>query len=253
VLATLHSWGSNMWLHPHIHCVVTGGGLADDETHWNHCPNGWLLDVYELSREFQKRFLRLLKRRRKSFVSAPADLNALIAAEEQRDWVVYYKPPARDAGQVVNYLARYAFRTAIGNRHILKVGADGVVIDCKNYRKKDDKSIPGHTQLPMSRVEFIRRFMLHILPDSFKRIRCYGIWAGSCKKRKLAAARKHLPEPLVLKHPGEPAEDKPAEIPDRCICPKYGGLLRPGKHIIPVRTAPVVMPFRAREGNSHAA
>ncbi len=64
VLAALHSWGSNMWLHPHIHCVVTGGGLAADEKHWNHCPEGWLLDVYELSREFRKRFLRLLKRRR---------------------------------------------------------------------------------------------------------------------------------------------------------------------------------------------
>lgn len=253
VLAALHSWGSNLWLHPHIHCVVTGGGLADDEASWTHCPKGWLLDVREMSCEFRKRFLRLLKRRRGQFASAPVDLDALISTEAQRDWVVYCKPPARDAEQVVGYLSGYAFRTAIANKRILEVSGNQVIIDCKNYRKADSNGMPKHVQVPMDGVEFIRRFMLHILPDSFKRIRCYGIWAGSCKDRKLEAARKYLPEPLALEVPEVPVEEKPAEIPEQFICPKCGGHLRPGKHIMPVHTGPIVMPFRATEGDCHAA
>jgi hypothetical protein len=120
-------------------------------------------------------------------------------------------------------------------------------------RKEDSNGIPEHIQVPMSGLEFIRRFMLHILPDSFKRIRCYGIWAGSCKERKLAAARKYLPEPLVLEAPEAPAEDKPPEIPDRYICPQCGGLLRPGRELKPERSPPIVMPFQGQEGHSHAA
>ncbi len=253
VLAALHSWGSNMWLHPHIHCIVTGGGLADDEKRWNHCPQDWLLDVFELSSEFQKRFLRVLKRRRHHFTAAPVDIDALIDTEAGRDWVVYCKPPTGDTEQTVGYLAKYAFRTAIGNRRILDVGAGKVTIDCKNYRRETGTGVPGHEPVIMTGIEFIRRFMLHILPDSFKRIRCYGIWAASCKERKLAAARKYLPEPLVLKPPGESAAPETPEIPDQYLCPHCGTRLRPGRHIMPVRTAPVVMPFRAEGGHSHAA
>ncbi|MDT8392083.1 MAG: transposase [Lentisphaeria bacterium] len=141
----------------------------------------------------------------------------------------------------------------LGNKRILDVSGGNVVIDCKNYRKEDDKGIPEHIRIPISGIEFIRRFMLHILPDSFKRIRCYGIWAASCKERKLAAARRYLPEPLVLESPDTPSALETPDIPDRFICPHCGVRLRPGKHIIPARAAPVVVPFQGQEGHSHAA
>ncbi len=256
ILAALHTWGSGLWLHPHIHCVVTGGGLSADGKRWAASPRDWLLDVHDLSAEFQKRVLRLLKRRRQAFAGAPVDLDALLASEGERDWVAHCKPPSDGPAQTVSYLAGYAYRTAIGNGRILAVDDGGVEIDCKNYRDAEGDAPPEHTRLRLDGGEFIRRFMLHILPDSFKRIRFYGIWAGGPDNPRLAAARRLLPAPFVLEAP-PPAPDRStdaSEFQNPAVCPHCGGRMRETIHLLPERAPPTVMPFRAQqEGHRHAA
>ncbi len=248
VFAALHTWGQTLWLHPHIHALVTGGGLSKDESSWLPSPPDFLFDVYEMSEEFRKRFCRLLKRHADKFASAPEDAASLAARERERDWVVYCKKPVTGAAQIVEYLSRYSHRTAIADRRILDVGEHSVTFSWKDYRHADGDGPAPKRDMTVSGIEFIRRFMQHILPDSFKRIRSYGIYAGNCRRRKVAICRNLLGS--------IEQETTRKERPDVCDelprCPKCETILERVEKLPAERAPPVVMPLE-KGYCSHAA
>src|SRR5262249_18870880 len=178
-LAVLHTWGQNLHLHPHLHCVVPGGGLAPDGSRWVSCRPGFFLPVRVLSRLFRGQFLAFLEDafrqnqlRLHGQLEGVADVRAFPRlAEELRaeEWVVYAKPPFGGPEQVLTYLARYTHRVAISKHRLVKVENDRVFFHDKDYA--DD-----NTQKTMSleAVEFIRRFLQHVVPSGFVRIRHFG-------------------------------------------------------------------------------
>jgi hypothetical protein len=200
IVAVLHTWGQSMVLHPHVHCIVTGGGLTL-EGEWVASPDSFLFDVRECAAEFQKRFCRLLRRRFGKMAFAGKSANyadrdtflALLAEEEERGWIVYTQPPAAGEANVLRYLSRYVHRVAISNRRITDIADDGTVtFDYKDYRDKDANDVPKHKEMPLSADDFIGRFMRHVLPENFRRIRGYGIQAPAQKVAKLKKARAAL-------------------------------------------------------------
>jgi hypothetical protein len=199
----LHSWGQNLLFHPHIHCVVTGGGVSPDRTRWVSCKPGFFLPVEVLSQLFRRLFLETLEEayRNKllSFpgaiesLQAPAAFRKLISSLKHIDWVVYAKAPFGGPQRVVEYLGRYTHRVAIDNRRILNVTEHEVTFQYKQYR-----SAEAHKSRTMTvdADEFIRRFLLHSLPPGLPRIRHYGLFAGRTKKQNLALCRELLSVPL---------------------------------------------------------
>lgn len=195
----LHSWGQNLLFHPHIHCVVTGGGIHAGRTRWMSCKPGFFLPVRVLSRLFRSLFLQQLEDAYRdnllSFpgaienLQAPAAFRKLISSLKQIDWIVYSKPPFGGPQRVVEYLGRYTHRVAIDNRRILNVADGKVTFQYKQYRSAD-----AHKSRTMTveADEFIRRFLLHSLPPGLPRIRHYGLFAGRTKKRNLALCRELL-------------------------------------------------------------
>jgi hypothetical protein len=202
IIAVLHSWGQTMMLHPHIHCIVTGGGLSIDGSGWVRNPSdSFLFDVHECSNEFRKRFCRQLRRGHGEMTfsgdtAAYACVDAFagfIAEQEARDWVVYTQPPAAGEAVALRYLSRYVHRVAISNSRILDLSADGMVtFDYKDYATVDAAGVPVHKRMTLSAVEFIGRFLRHVLPDNFRRIRHYGILAPAGKADRLARIRQML-------------------------------------------------------------
>ena len=210
IVAVLHTWGQSMILHPHVHCIVTGGGLSPEGKWVASLSDTFLFDVHECSNEFQKRFCRLMRRRHDKMTFAGKSAKyanretflKLLAKEEERDWNVYTKPPSSGEANVLRYLSRYVHKVAISNSRIEDVSDDGMVtFDYKNYRREDAEGLPVHKKMELPAVDFIGRFLRHILPENFRRIRGYGILAPSCKKAKLKLARASLnaAEPDVLK------------------------------------------------------
>jgi len=197
--SVLHSWGQNLLFHPHIHCVVTGGGISADRTRWVSCKPGFFLPVRVLSRLFRRLFLTALEDAYRenllSFpgaieeIQAPAAFGKLISSLKHTEWVVYSKPPFGGPQRVVEYLGRYTHRVAIDNRRILNVSAGNVTFQYKQYRSAD-----AHKSRTMTveADEFIRRVLLHSLPPGLPRIRHYGLFAGRTKKQNLALCRKLL-------------------------------------------------------------
>lgn len=196
-LTVLHTWGQNLHHHPHLHCVVPGGGLSPDGSRWIPCRNGFFLPVRVLSRLFRKKFLALIEEiyaqgkltlcgRLLHLRDRPA-WEATMAPLRKREWVVYSKPPFGGARQVLKYLARYTHRVAISNQRILSI-ADGHV----RFRWKDYAH--GHKQrvMTLEAGEFIRRFLLHVIPRGFVRVRHYGFLANRLRKAKLELAHRLL-------------------------------------------------------------
>ena len=204
-LAVLHSWGQNLHLHPHIHCVVPGGGISPDHSRWIPCRRyrkSFFLPGQVLSRCFRKRFLLHL---RKSFqqgklqfhgelewLAQPAAFGALCQKAEGVDWVVYVKPPFGGPAQVLKYLARYTHRVAISNRRLLSMENGRVTFEWKDYAD-------GHRTkvMTLEAVEFIRRFLLHVLPSGFVHIRHFGFLANRRRRAILALCRSLLAVPPV--------------------------------------------------------
>ncbi|MCL2249239.1 MAG: IS91 family transposase [Oscillospiraceae bacterium] len=174
VTTVLHTWGQNLMYHPHIHCIVTGGGLTK-ESNWNNSRKNFFLPVKVLSRKFKGKFLFLLKQARLPF-------NSTLYRNE---WVVYCKPPFKSASKVIEYLGRYTHRVAISNYRILSLKDGKVTFSLRDYRDNNKKK----TMIIMA-TEFIRRFMLHILPSGFRKIRHYGILASRNKNKKISLCRK---------------------------------------------------------------
>jgi len=234
-LAVLHSWGQNLHLHPHIHCVVPGGGISPDNARWIACRKSFFLPVAVLSCLFRKKFLIYL---RKAFqkgklhfrgelesLAQPAAFEALCQKADQVNWVVYAKPPFGGPEQVLKYLARYTHRVAISNRRLLSLADGHVTFEWKDYA--DGNQIKTMT---LDAVEFIRRFLLHVLPSGFVHIRHFGFLANRSRKAKLALCQSLLPVPQVVNQASADATADRAPTPEqplshRCPVCKTGRLI----------------------------
>ena len=176
----LHTWGQNLCFHPHIHCIVPAGGLTTD-LKWKDSKKKFFLPVKVLSRKFRGKFLALLKSLNFKF----ANLNIIIDSCYKKEWIVYCKPPFKSSAHVIEYLSRYTHRVAISNSRICKLENDNVIFNWRDY--KDSSKIKTMT---LTAIEFIRRFLLHILPSGFMKIRHYGILGNRNRNKKLVLCKK---------------------------------------------------------------
>jgi Putative transposase/Transposase zinc-binding domain len=200
-LAVLHTWGQNLHLHPHLHCVVPGGGINDDGTRWVACrKSSFFLPVQVLGCRFRNVFLTYLReafRKGKlqfhgemACLARPGAFEALCRQAGRIKWVVFAKPPFGGPEQVLKYLARYTHRVAISNRRLLSMENGRVTFEWKDYAGGNKTGT-----MTLDAVEFIRRFLLHILPGGFVRIRQFGFLANRARKKKLALCRTLLGSP----------------------------------------------------------
>jgi len=215
--AVLHTWGQNLLHHPHLHCVVTGGGLSPEGSRWIPCRNGFFLSVRVLARLFRGLFLKYLQQAFDSgkleFFSSleslrdrPAFLRYL-ARTRKADWVVYAKPPFGGPEQVLQYVGRYTHRVAISNHRLLDIQDRQVRFRWKDYRDGNQQKT-----MALTAEEFIRRFLLHVLPDGFQRIRYYGLLGNRHRQQKLACCRQLL---------GMSPSETPAAEPSRDYRDRY--------------------------------
>ena len=231
LLAVLHTWGQNLHHHPHVHCVVPGGGPSLDGTRWVGCRPGFFLPIRVLSRLFRRLFLDALRGAfevggLKFFgdlagLAEPDAFTAKLRAVRQIEWVVYAKPPFGGPAQVLAYLSRYTHRVAIANSRISEITAQSVSFRWKDYRHHGKTKV-----MTLDADEFIRRFLQHTLPDAFHRIRHYGFLANGQRAAKIARCRELLavpsPEPqttadaVAIGSPGVPPSD---------TCPCCGGTM----------------------------
>ncbi|MGV1015615.1 MAG: IS91 family transposase, partial [Methyloceanibacter sp.] len=195
----LHTWGSALTHHPHVHGIVPGGGLAPDGTRWIACRPGFFLPVRVLSRLFRRRFLEELQRLHDggklrffgehAALAEPAAFKDWLAPLRKCEWVVYAKRPFAGPQAVLAYLSRYTHRVAISNSRLLAMDERGVTFRWKDYRAKGKTR---HKAMTLSPQEFMRRFLLHVLPGGFHRIRHYGLLANSSRRDNLALTRELL-------------------------------------------------------------
>jgi hypothetical protein len=221
VLAVLHTWGQNLALHPHVHCVVTGGGLAPDESRWIAGRDDFFLPVRVLSRVFRGKFLAGLRaafqRGRLRFpghlaaLARPRRFHRLLAETVRTEWVVYAKPPFQGRAEtVLKYLARYTHRAAISNRRLISL-VDGRV----TFRWKDYAHGGRQGTMTLAAVEFVRRFLMHVLPTGFVRVRHYGLLANRHRQEKLARCRELLGMAVTPQAETAPADRDPIPPPGR--------------------------------------
>lgn len=194
----LHTWGQNLLFHPHVHCVVTGGGLSPDGD-WMDCRPNFFLSVRVLSRLFRRLFLEALER---AYTNGDLQFHGQLAALRNREafqshldkarqceWVVYAKPPFGGASQVIEYLARYTHRVALSNQRLLAFQKDHVTFQFKDYRSGEPQR---SRQMTLAADEFVRRFLLHVIPPGFQRIRHYGLLTNRYRAANLAHCRELL-------------------------------------------------------------
>jgi hypothetical protein len=230
-LAVLHTWGQNLQHHPHVHCVVPGGGLSPDGSRWVACPPGFFLPVPVLSPVFRGKFLALLRKAfdqgKLSFhgklrgLADPGAFGRRLTASARTKWVVHAKPPMGGPKQVLKYLARYTHRVAISNRRLVAMEDGEVKFHWKDYARGG-----GQKTMTLKATEFIRRFLLHVLPSGFVRIRHYGFLANRVCQEKLALCRALLgvettPAPVASEPIAEPKETV-EEVPAANVCPSCG-------------------------------
>jgi hypothetical protein len=197
VLAVLHTWSQNLSHHPHLHCLVPAGGLAFDNSRWVATRRGFFLPVHALSRMFRGKLLAFLKQsyRRKGLcfpgrlaeLSSPRAFHSLLHTLRRREWVVYSKPPFGGPEQVLKYLARYTHRVAISNGRLLSLDNGQV-----RFRWRDSRHNNRSSVMTLDAVEFIRRFLLHVLPSGFVKIRHFGLLANRSRRQALALCQLHL-------------------------------------------------------------
>ncbi len=225
--AVLHTWGSALTHHPHVHMIVPGGGISLDGQRWVSCRPGFFLPVRVLSRLFRRRFLNKLmaaqEAGRLQFFGAHvalAERNAFaayLAPSRKAEWVVYAKRPFGGPQAVLAYLSRYTHRVAIANSRLISFDDKGVTFRWKDYRAKGRQRAKLMTLAP---DEFIRRFLIHVLPTGFHRIRHYGLFAASNRVENLAQARQLLNKPARPNDTAtvdSPNADKPP-LSHRCPC-----------------------------------
>jgi hypothetical protein len=229
----LHTWGSALTHHPHVHGIVPGGGLSPDGERWVTCKPGFFLPVRVLSRLFRRRFLEELAKAYRAGqlqffgeYAALADATAFaywLAPMRKCEWVVYAKRPFAGPAAVLAYLSRYTHRVAISNRRLVALNERGVTFRWKDYRAKGSTR---NKTMTLGTDEFMRRFLLHVLPRGFHRIRHYGLIANGERRDNLERAR----ELLQVEAPGAQTEpqndDRPADSgPPTFACPDCGAAM----------------------------
>jgi hypothetical protein len=245
LIAILHTWGQNLLLHPHVHCVVPAGGISPDRQHWVSSHYRFFLPVKALRRVFRGKFidgLKRLYRRKKLGHAGPAAVFSerkqfakLVGRLRRQDWVVYAKPAFGGPQQVLGYLGRYTHRVAISNHRLLAFDGERVTFRWRDYAHGNQPRV-----MTLDAIEFLRRFFLHILPKGFVRIRHFGFLANCFRTARLSLCRQLLkvvaPEPIPLATP-EPAFTS--------HCPRCGALL-----IILTRFTPQELSFRCKPFDS---
>jgi len=196
-ITILHTWSQTLIDHPHLHCIVTGGGLSPDGKKWIPCKKDFFIPVKVISRLFRGKFLAYLKEaKEKGKLVFPGNIahlkkdhsfKAMLDDLYDQEWVVYCKPPFSSAETVMDYLGRYTHRVAISNDRLIRMQEDQITF---RYRNRNDNN--ALKSMTLDAFEFIRRFLLHILPDGFMKIRYYGILSHRNRKRKLALCKKLL-------------------------------------------------------------
>ena len=231
--AVLHTCGSAFTHHPHVHCIVPGGGLSPDGQRWISCRPRFFLPVRVLSRLFRRLFLERLAEahaeRRLAFFGEFAGLadraafTAHLAPLRRAEWVVYAKRPFAGPEQVLAYLARYTHRVAISSSRLVSLDDRGVTFRWKDYRQDGEARRKLMTLAP---GEFIRRFLIHVLPSGFHRIRHFGLFANTGRAANLAKARALLQAPPPTPAPAEPSVEQEADVKPANACPCCGGRMR---------------------------
>jgi ribosomal protein L37AE/L43A len=232
VLEVLHTWGQNLALHPHVHCVVTGGGLSLDESRWIAGRDDYFLPVPILRCVFRGKFLsglrtafqkgRLRFPGRLAALARPARFHRLLDETVRTEWVVYAKPPTKGPATVLKYLARYTHKTAISNSRLVSLTDDQVTFGWKDYAHGGRRGT-----MTLEAVEFVRRFLMHVLPTGFVRVRHYGLLANRHRQEKLARCRELLG--MAVPPQGDPAPTNPipplsqeATVTPTRVCPRCG-------------------------------
>lgn len=231
--SVLHTWGSAMTHHPHVHVIVPGGGLSADGTQWIACRSGFFLPVKVLSKLFRRLFveglIRLHKAGKLRFfgdlakLADPGIFAIHLAPLRKINWVVYAKPPFGGPEAVLAYLSRYTHRVAISNHRLVSADASTVAFRWKDYRiKKGDRM----KVMRLTTDEFIRRFLIHVLPSGFHRIRHTGFLANGIRRDRIAKIRCLLDaEPELTQMPDETANTEPDDLRPHQPCPKCGGAM----------------------------
>jgi hypothetical protein len=250
-IAVLHTWGQNLLHHPHLHCLVPGGGLAPDANRWIAGRPGFFLPVRVLSRLFRRLFLQYLRAafdagHLQFFSTLESLASRNIFAQYLRplgrtEWVVYAKRPFAGAEQVLDYLARYTHRVAISNNRLLNIKDGKVTFRWKDYRHHDQPK-----KMTLDANEFIRRFLLHVLPDGFMRIRHYGFLGNRHRRIKIARCRELLGVAAVISLASVVSDyrDRYQELTGKSLydCPACGR----GQMVRVAVLAPITVPFPLR-------
>jgi hypothetical protein len=234
--AVLHTWGQTLQAHPHLHCVIPGGGLSADNSQWIASRPGFFLPVKVLSRLFRGKFIAYLYKARDqgqlTYAGQMSDLaeadgfNCLLSKLKRIEWVVYAKPPFGGPEQVLKYLARYTHRVAISNGRMLDLSGDDVTFNYKDYAAGNVTKT-----MTLDVHEFARRFLLHVLPRGFVRIRYYGFLANGCRAKKLELCRRLLSADKA--ESGQISEaHKDGDQGDSAIAPQICPNCKQGKLII---------------------
>jgi hypothetical protein len=226
----LHTWGSALTHHPHVHMIVPGGGISLDGERWISCRPGFFLPVRVLSRLFRRLFLEQLAAAHEAGrlhffgdhvpLVEPRAFAAYLAPLRKVEWVVYAKRPFAGPQAVLAYLSRYTHRVAIANSRLIAIDDNGVTFRWKNYRAKGRQR---HKVMTLASDEFIRRFLIHVLPSGFHRIRYYGLFANGGRTENLARIRELLDVPARQDEPGD-LDTNADEPPTHSLpCPCCGG------------------------------
>jgi hypothetical protein len=232
VTAVLHTWGQNLDHHPHVHCIVPGGGIAAAGNRWVRCRATFFLSVRVLSRLFRRLFLEGLEAlhaagelqffNQLARLKSASAFRTYLAPLRRNEWVVYAKRPFAGPSQVLAYLARYTHRIAIGNSRLLSLSDGKVGFRWKDYRANGKSAV-----MTLEAGEFIRRFLLHVLPGGFHRIRHYGLFANGHRGEKVALCRKLLQVPAVrAAREGNDHNDARCSDGEPPPCPCCGGRMR---------------------------
>ena len=248
VTLVLHTWGSALTHHPHVHGIVPGGGLSQDGERWVACKPGFFLPVRVLSRLFRRRFLEELDKAHRAgllqFFGEYAQLTDAdtfadwLAPLRKCEWVVYAKRPFAGPEAVLAYLSRYTHRVAISNGRLLALDERGVTFRWKDYRAN------GHTRhktMTLSADEFMWRFLLHVLPSGFHRIRHYGLLANAERKNNLARVRELLQVLPIAKAQSGDADMRVGSTQPTFVCPHCGGsmlIIETMMRVKPIRAPP---------------
>ncbi|MFQ5927491.1 MAG: IS91 family transposase [Terriglobia bacterium] len=237
-LSILHTWGQNLLLHPHVHCVIPAGGLSSDHTRWVRPKYAFFLPVKVLSRVFRGKFVDGLRRAHRhkklrfggplTTLKDPKNFASFLRTLCRQDWVVYAKPAFGGPAQVLRYLGRYTHRVAISNHRLLAFDGQRVTFRWKDYAHGNRQR-----KITFTATEFLRRFVQHVLPRGFIRIRQFGFLANRCRKALLALARRLLASAL---EPPPPCSPAPANTLT-WRCPRCASPMRIGPQLTPAQLA----------------